>query len=105
MGTKTGKRCVPEVPIDTLKRQNFNQSEQCLNLSTFIKDKSRKADGQVLPILKGQSNELNLTDPVKQTINQILPLKRPKQTYEAKSVQHLASHEPKGIALLETLQP
>jgi len=31
--------------VDTLKRQiprqHFNQSEQCLNLSTFIKDESR----------------------------------------------------------------
>jgi len=37
---------------------------------------------------------------MKQTVGQVLLLKRPKQAYEAKSVQHLASHEPKGIALL-----
>ena len=64
-----------------------------------------QANDQVLPILKGQSNDLNLTDSAKQTVSQILPLKRPKHTYEAKSVQHMASHEPKGIASLETLQP
>jgi len=28
-------------------------------------------------------------------------LKRPKQAYKNKSVQHLASHEPKVLALLE----
>ena len=30
-----------------------------------------------------------------------IALKRFKQTYETKSVQHLASHEPKGIASLK----
>jgi len=65
----------------------------------------RQADDQTLPILKRQSNDSNLTDPVKQTVSQILPLNRPKQAYEAKLVQHLASHEPKGITTLEALQP
>jgi len=95
--------------VDTLKRQilrqHFNRSKQCLNLSTFQKTSRRQADDQVFPILKGQSNDLNLTDPVKQTVSWVLPLKRPKQAYEAKSVQHLASHEPMGRALLEALQP
>jgi len=50
-----------------------------------------QADDQFLPILKGQTNDSNLTDPVKQTVSQVLSLKRPKQTYEAKSAQHLAS--------------
>jgi len=58
-----------------------------------------------LPILKAQSNDSNLTDPEKQTVSQVLLLKRPKQAYEVKSVQYLASHEPKGIASFETLQP
>ena len=41
-------------------------------------------DGQFLPILEGQSNDLNFTDPVKQTVSQVLPLKRPMHAYEAK---------------------
>jgi len=62
-----------------------------------------QADNQFLPILEGQNKDSNLTDPVKQTVSKILPLKRPNKAYEAKSVQHLASHEPKGIASLEVL--
>ena len=45
-----------------------------------------------------ESNHPN--DPVKQTVSQVLPLKRPKQAYEDKLVQHLASHEPKELASL-----
>ena len=48
-----------------------------------------------------ESNHPN--DPVKQTVSQVLPLKRPKQAYEAKFIQHLASHEPKGLASSERL--
>ena len=44
------------------------------------------ADNQFLPILEEQSNDSNFTDPMKQTISQLSPLKRPKRTYEAKSV-------------------
>ena len=36
-----------------------------------------QADNQFLLILKGQSNNSNLTDPVKQTVRKVLPLKRP----------------------------
>jgi len=44
---------------------------------------------------------LDPTDPVKQTAGQVLLLKRPKQVYEAKSVQYLALPEPKVLASLE----
>ena len=64
-----------------------------------------RADDQFLPILEGQSTDSNFTDPVKQTVSQVLYLKKLKQVYEIKSVQHSALHEPKGIASLEALQP
>jgi len=44
---------------------------------------------------------LDPTDPVKQTVGQVLPLN--KHAYKAKLVQHSASPEPKGLALLEKL--
>jgi len=37
-----------------------------------------------MPIPEGQSSDLDPTDPVKQTVSQVLPLKRPKQAYDAK---------------------
>jgi len=40
-----------------------------------------------LPIYEGQINDPDSTDQVKQTVSQSLPVKRPKQVYEAKSDQ------------------
>ena len=42
-------------------------------------------------------------DPVKQIVNLVLPLKRPKQAYDAKLAQHLALHEPKRLTSPERL--
>jgi len=52
---------------------------------------------------EGQSKNLDPTDPVKQTADQVLLLKRPKQVYKAKSVQYLALNEPKVLTSLERL--
>ena len=46
---------------------------------------------------------MDTTDLVKQIVGQVLSLKRARQAYEAKFVQHLASHEPKGLASLKRL--
>ena len=78
---KTRDLCT--VSVDTVKRQTlrqlFNRSEQCLTCQHLQKTSRRQADDQFLPIPEGQSSNLNLTDPVKQTVGQVLPLKRPRQ--------------------------
>jgi len=56
-----------------------------------------------MPTPEGQSSDLDPTDPVKQTLGQVLPLKRPRQAYEGKFAQHLASHKPKGLASAKRL--
>ena len=46
---------------------------------------------------KGQSSDLDTTNLVTQIVVQVLPLKRPRQAYETKFVQYLASHKLKGL--------
>jgi len=65
---------VQEVAVDTPKRQtprqHFNRSERCLTCRYFLKTSQRQADDQFLPIPKGQSSNLDPTDPIKQTVGQ-----------------------------------
>jgi len=71
------------IVVETLKRQttrqHFNQSEQCLSRRHLQKTSCRHADDQFMPTPHGQINDLDHTDPVKQTVGQVLPLKRPRQ--------------------------
>jgi len=87
--------------VDTPKRQTpkllFNRSERCLTCRHFQKTSRRQADDQFRPVSEGQSSYLDSTDQVKHTVGQVWPLKRPTQAYEAKFVQHLASHEPNRL--------
>ena len=57
---------------DTLKRrtprQYFNQFERCLTCQHLQKIRCRQADDQSVSILEGQNNDLDPTDPVKQTV-------------------------------------
>jgi len=46
----------------------------------------RQVDDQFLSTPEEQSSDLDPTDLVKQTVDQLLPLKRPRQAYEAKFV-------------------
>jgi len=87
-----------DIPKRQSPRQNFNYFEQCLTCRHLQKRGRRQADDQFLSIPKGQSSDLDPTDPVKKTIGQVLSLKGPKQDYEAKSAQYLASYEPKGAS-------
>ena len=83
--------------IKTL-RQYFNRSEQCLTYRYLQKISHKQADDQFMPIPKRQGSDLDPTDLVKQTVGQVLPLKRPKHAYNAKLAQHLALHEPMRLA-------
>ena len=100
---------LPLQTVDTLKRQTprqpFNWFEQCLTCQHLQKPSRRQADNQLLPIPQRQSSDLDPTDPVKQTVSQVLPLERSKQAYEAKSIHYLTLNEPKGIVSPEALQP
>ena len=50
--------------------QLSNRSERRLTCRHLQKTSHRQADDQYLPIFEGQINDLNSTDPVKQTVSQ-----------------------------------
>ena len=73
----------------------FNQSERCLTCRHLKKTNRGQADDQFLPISKGQSSDLDSTDPVKQTVRQGCLWRGQRRPMKLGLIKHLASHKPK----------
>ena len=85
----------------TLRKDKLQIALQTVRMMSKLVDTSKRQVRQAknISIADGQDDDLDSTDPLKQTVNQVLPSE---EAQKAKWAQHLASFKPKQAKLAQS---